>query len=129
MIDRRRITIGADQRLIVGSGPVPWEEIRRDLETGLPPAVRRRALIVVVRPSSFYVDLLTGEEKLRFAELMRGSVSVLKQAGYEAVAEGDEFTADDFADFLHLGPSGAAKLVDLVAPRIRAMAERLGYVR
>jgi hypothetical protein len=129
MLERRQITFRADGSAVAGPDSPPWEEIGRELETALPAPLRRRTLIVVVRPSPFYVDRLTAEDRLRFDDLLRRSVRILEEAGYQAVAEGDEFTADDFADALHLTPSGAAKLAGLVAPRVRSMAERLGYVR
>jgi hypothetical protein len=43
--------------------------------------------------------------------------------------EGHGLTAADFADRIHLNAAGGVKLADRVAPRVRAMAERLGYVR
>jgi hypothetical protein len=127
--DRRRITFDVDGRAVAGDAPGAWEEIRRDLEAGRPAAVRRRTLVIVVPPSPYYVERLTAEDRRRFDELLHGSASVLEEAGYEAVVEGDEFTADDFADMLHLTPSGGAKLADLVPPRVAAMAEQLGYLR
>jgi hypothetical protein len=129
LLDRRRITFDVDGRAVAGDAPGAWEEIRRNLEAGLPAAVRRRTLVIVVPPSPYYVERLTAEDQRRFDELLHGSASVLEEAGYEAVVEGNEFTADDFADMLHLTPSGGAKLADLVAPRVAAMAEQLGYLR
>jgi hypothetical protein len=112
-----------------GTTPMAWEGIRRNLEAGLPATVRERTLVIVVRPSPYYVERLTAEERLRFGETLRGTASALEDAGYQAIVQGDEFTANDFVDSRHLTPSGGAKLADLVAPRVAAMAAQLGYLR
>jgi hypothetical protein len=115
---------------IAGPRRVAWRQaVRRDLEAALPPAVRERTLIVVAQPSPHYVDQLTRDERARLAGLVRQSIAVLEEAGYEAMEEGDGLTAADFADRIHLAPAGGVKLADRLAPRVRAMAERLGYVR
>jgi hypothetical protein len=125
----RRIRYEPDGRRTVVAVPRPWDGMTAELETSLPLAVRQRTLVVVDRPSPHYVDLLTGEEQATLGYLVERTVSALQDAGYEATSMGQDLTAEDYADLVHLVPSGGAKLAALVAPRVRALAERLGYTR
>jgi hypothetical protein len=54
---------------------------------------------------------------------------MLLARGYAALDYGEKFTPEDYADRTHLAPAGGEKLADTVAPAVRALAEKLGYLR
>ena len=59
---------------------------------------------------------------------VRGKVAaVLEAAGFGALDVGRGFSLKDYVDFFHLSETGGDKLADRVAPKVRAMAHRLGY--
>jgi hypothetical protein len=103
--------------------------MRRDLETSLPPPVRARSLMVVLRNSPYYLGQFSDEERSGYDRLVEESLTLLAATGYDAVAMGADFGVEDFADAAHLAPSGGDKLAALVAPRVKRIAARLGYVQ
>jgi hypothetical protein len=113
-------------RTSLDAGDPRWAEMRRDLEASLPPPVRRRTLMVVLRNSPYYLDQLSGAERVGYDVLVGQSMALLAETGYDAVAMGGEFTVEDFSDAAHLAPAGGDKLAALLEPRIRGLAARLG---
>jgi hypothetical protein len=84
--------------------------------------------MVVLRNSPYYLDQLSGAERVGYDLLVGQSMALLAETGYDAVAMGGEFTVEDFSDAAHLAPVGGDKLAALLEPRIRGVAARLGYL-
>jgi hypothetical protein len=106
-----------------------WQAYRRAIELDLPRRLRERTVLVLDGQSPYYLDMLTPEERLRYDLVVARSVSVAREAAFEAVAIGPGFTVADFHDRVHLTIAGGTKLAGDLAPIIRALAERLGYLR
>jgi hypothetical protein len=73
--------------------------------------------------------MLGAEERRLYDLVVERTVALLREAGYESVATGPGYAVGDYHDRVHLTASGGAKLADAIAPVIRDMAARLGYVR
>jgi hypothetical protein len=94
----------------------------------VPREVRRRTVLVGIPFSPFYVQRLseTEQQRLRVAE-DRG-LALAAAAGITIVGEGDGWTADDFTDSRHPSERGGERLAAEVAPVVRQLAARLGYL-
>jgi hypothetical protein len=106
-----------------------WRAFRSANGVDLPRRLRQRTLIVVDGQSPYYLDMLGAEERRLYDLVVERTVALLREAGYESVATGPGYAVDDYHDRVHLTASGGAKLADAIAPVIRDMAARLGYVR
>ncbi len=120
-------TLDSDQRWVENDSAQAWTNFDTAARTTVPPVLRQRMLLLVVWFSPHYLDLLSREERERFSAVSRLTVRHLQRFGYSAQEVGPGLEADDFGDLQHLVESGGAKLADTVAPRIRALAEQLGY--
>ncbi len=94
-----------------------------------PAALHARTMLLIGRDSAFYRAQLTADEHARDEQAISDSVAMLSARGYAAFDYGEKFTAEDYADRTHLAPAGGEKLADTVAPAVRALAEKLGYLR
>ncbi len=106
-----------------------WQAFRYAIGVDLPRPLRQRTLIVVEGQSPYYLDMLTPEERLLYYLVVERAVAMFREAGYESVAVGPDFKVDDYHDRVHLTAAGGTKLADAIAPVIRDMADRLGYLR
>lgn len=93
------------------------------------PEFRPRTLIVVGRDSPFFRRQLAPDEQTRDEQGIRDAVTLLRESGYESVDYGKDFAVEDYADRTHLDPKGGEKLADTVAPVVKAMAEKLNYLK
>jgi len=93
----------------------------------IPERVRRLTLWVVLPESPFYVDQLSPERRARYRTFQPVMAQEMEQRGFSTLVCGMDFTADDYIDRVHLSPQGGVKLTQSVAPRIRALAKKLGY--
>src|SRR5439155_22335810 len=93
-----------------------------------PAPTRPRTLLVVYWLSPHYVHLLTPDEQACSAVVSRATVRHMQKLGFSAVEFGADCDEADYGDAVHLAPSGGAKLADTVAPQIRALAQRPGYL-
>lgn len=109
-----------------GDGRARLDETYR---SAFPAALHGRTMILVGRDSPFYRDRLTDDERARDEQAVADTVRMLRANGYAAVDYGRGFRYEDYADRTHLAPSGGQKLADTVAPEVRALAEKLGYLR
>jgi hypothetical protein len=104
---------------------------RRDLienyHDAFPAALVPRTLILVSRSSPFYRRQLSPTELVREDLGFHDAVELWREAGYDALEYGRDFTDDDFGDRTHLSKSGGEKLAEIVAPEVKALAARLSY--
>lgn len=94
-----------------------------------PDSLKARTLIILSRNSPYYTRRLTPAEQARDELSFRDGVTDWKELGYEAMDYGPDFTDEDFGDRTHLTAHGGRKLADRVAPQIRQLATRLGYLQ
>ena len=97
----------------------------------VPPPLRPKTLVVVPRCNPEIVNELAAEQP-GFAALydqrVRQALALVRGCGLEAVAGCRTLSSRDYMDVNHLTPSGGAKLAEEIAPAIRDLARRLGYV-
>lgn len=105
------------------------ERIDKDYRDAFPAALHARTMILVGRDSAFFRGMLTADERARDEQAIADTVAMLRARGYAGVDYGRGFENEDYADRTHLAPSGGQKLADTVAPAVRTLAEKLGYLR
>lgn len=89
---------------------------------------RPRVLAFTLRVNPFYFT--AAPELLKpYAAIEGGIVNLLRELGYNAVSIGADWSWDDFVDEGHLMPAGGRRLATELAPEIRAIAARLGYLK
>lgn len=111
--------------LSVTAAASPLAQTFRDC---FPEPFRSRSVVLVLSESPYYVDRLENAVKGDYRWRLERAAEVLEGAGFAALAVGNDFTADDFSDRLHLSDEGGRKLAHKVAPKVRALAARLGYL-
>lgn len=94
-----------------------------------PPGLRGRTLLLALRFSPSFVDPLSPSERADYRAAFPLFVRELEKAGFAAVEVEAGYTAADFVDHYHLTESGGRKLAAEVAPAVRHLARRLGYVK
>ena len=90
---------------------------------------RKRTLLLVLRDSPYYVTKLTHDEQAAYGETAATTVEGLKDVGFSAQEIGRNYSPDDYVDRCHLSEVGGKRLAEDVAPTIRDLAERLGYLQ
>jgi hypothetical protein len=94
-----------------------------------PTQLKARTLMLISRSSPYYRRHLTPDEAIGEDTAYQNTVEIWEKAGYAAMSYGRDFDDDDYGDRTHLSKLGGAKLADAVAPKVRALAEQLGYLR
>ncbi|HTL68185.1 MAG TPA: hypothetical protein VL200_11025 [Lacunisphaera sp.] len=122
------ITRGASQTFAEPDGQGGWRaaagplhQADIDIEEIFPQLLRPRMLLLLSQSSPYYRDRLTPEERARDTFVFRTYEQVWRRHGIHAVIAGSDFTADDFADRIHLAPAGGQKLAELVARELRQL--------
>jgi hypothetical protein len=100
----------------------------RMLQAVFPEEDRRHTLMVGVPDSPHFVRRLTSAEQAAYRATFAAAVTYFEDHGFSALAVGADWTEDDFFDRCHVGPHGSRKLAAEVAPKVRQMAEELGYL-
>ena len=121
---RAQISRSKDLERLAQSGPV----LKDNEFMHLPPGLRGRTLMLVVPYSPYYRAQLTLAEQEEYRHGQSALVRELNKVGFPALEAGTDYTAEDFADCKHLAESGGKKLATEVAPAVRLLAQRLGYV-
>ncbi len=101
---------------------------RNQTRQAFPDEVKPRTLIILSRNSPYYTARLTDSERGRDEMGFKDTLALLKMECYEAMEYGSDFTEVDFGDRTHLTATGGRKLADRVAPQIRQIAIKLGYL-
>jgi lysophospholipase L1-like esterase len=100
----------------------------RNARAAFPDEFKRRTLILVSYNAPYLVNELSRGEKTAYEFIYSQGESWLKKAGYHSMLIGVGLTDEDFADRVHLTPSGGQKMANDVAQKIRVMAVQLGYL-
>jgi hypothetical protein len=93
-----------------------------------PASVRSRALLVMLSDSPHFLDQLSPEKRADYRWAAEKAAVILEDAGFTALVVGNDFSTEDFIDVVHLSESGGRKLAHKVAPKVRDLAARLGYL-
>lgn len=99
------------------------------LQEAFPTPLRKRTLILIGRNSPFYTEKLEEPIRQRDDLAFHAAVEGWIAAGYESLEYGKNFVPFDYGDRSHLTSQGGEKLAAVVAPKIKAMAEKLGYLQ
>ena len=94
-----------------------------------PDPLKPRTLILISRNSPFYTQKFEPELRARDEIAVRDTIAGFEKLGYAALDTGTNYTIEDFGDRTHLTSAGGAKLAAVVAPKIEALATKLGYVK
>jgi hypothetical protein len=109
------------------------EEYRSQIISGLkacfPAPAQKRTLVLVMSDSPAFVERLKPRLKEDYHWAITKLTEIGQAAGCESLAVGGDFAVDDFVDRCHLSEKGGRKLAQLIAPTIRGMARRLGYLK
>jgi hypothetical protein len=105
-----------------------WPALDRAATTSFPAPTRPRTLMLVMWNSPYYLAQFTADEQACHAAVSRRTVRHLEKLGFAALEVGNGYTPADYADRVHLTGSGGVKLAQSVAPVVRALTERLGYL-
>jgi hypothetical protein len=94
-----------------------------------PARFKARTLLLIGRDSVFYRRQLSAEEHARDEQAIADTIQLLRKGGYASLDYGTDFTETDYADRIHLAPSGGEKLAARVAPEVSRLAADLGYLK
>ena len=94
-----------------------------------PDQLKPRTLILISRNSPFYTQKFEPELRERDNQAVRDTIEGYEQLGYAALDTGKSYTIEDFGDRTHLTSTGGAKLAEVTAPKIQALATQLGYLK
>ncbi len=120
-----RLCEGAPEAADTDPGPTALE---RSLDA-IPAEMKPRTLLLVLHESPHYVDRLAPAEQAAYSALLPAIVSVMEARGIAAEEIGKSYTAADFISGGHLSEEGGRKMARDVAPRVRELAQRLGYLK
>jgi hypothetical protein len=98
------------------------------LLAAFPEPDRKRTLVVGICDSPYYVDRLEPTEWARYRAIVPSYLPAIERLGFAVLDVSDGWTAADFIDRSHLNAQGGRRLAALVAPKVRLMAEELGYL-
>ncbi|HVW20910.1 MAG TPA: hypothetical protein VHC86_06810 [Opitutaceae bacterium] len=108
------------------------EATRQDLSSlftaAFPAPLRARTLMLIGYDSPYYRSRLDADEASRQEQAYEDTLRLWHEAGYPAIAYGRNFNENDYGDRIHLSKLGGAKLADAVAPAVRQLAQKLGYL-
>jgi hypothetical protein len=109
--------------------PAYRADLLRTFEEAFPDPLRPRTLLLIPRSSPHYTARLSAEESARLDQAYADTVQIWKAAGCDALEFGRTYTENDYGDRSHLSKLGGRKLAAEVAPEVRALAARLGYLK
>jgi hypothetical protein len=108
---------------------VEHSEMVRQLRACFPGPCRPRTLILVAHENPYYLSRLPPADQEAVNRLVGDQVRAAEGAGFAALGVGRDFTVEDCYDGGgHYTEQGGARLAGEVAPKVRDMARRLGYL-
>ena len=109
--------------------PAAREQFMGYAARAFPDLLKPRTLILISRNSPFYTRKFEPELRERDDVAVRDTIAGYEELGYAALDTGTNYAIEDFGDRTHLTSAGGAKLAAVVAPKIEALATKLGYVK
>jgi len=108
--------------------PAILDNFIRNARTAIPDEFKRRTLVLLSYNAPYLVHELSRDEYTAYEFVYDQGKSWLKKAGYHSILVDPDLIDQDFADGVHLTPSGGERMADNVAQEVRAMAIQLGYL-
>ena len=123
-------TIRVVRGQIMASTDPRWSMITDLAEQTIPPPLRAVTLAVIDLNSPFYRNKLSAADRGALIEQAHEHARRLMGIGFNrAIVAAEGFSEDDYVDHVHLSVSGGQKLAAGVAPEIRDIAVKLGYLK
>jgi hypothetical protein len=98
------------------------------IQASFPELARRRTLMLVIRDSPHDVARLSPTEQAKYDVVFLAVVHVLESNGMDALEVGGNYSEWDYYDRWHLSAQGGRRLAAEVAPKVRALAEKMGFL-
>jgi hypothetical protein len=106
-----------------------WQTFESRQMTSFPVgALRERSLFLVMGTTPYDLDKLTADERSAFRAVSAITKQKLEELGASAMLVCQDYELVNWCDWLHLSESGGARLAEEVAPRVRELADALGYL-
>ncbi len=106
-----------------------WAYVMGLTEAAIPPELRRITLATIHLSSPRILNQLPADEHAAFVATARKHADELRKAGFaETAISGIDYNERDYVDRAHLSVSGGDKLAAMLAPKVLALAQSLGYV-
>ena len=106
-----------------------YERFLTSAGNAIPDALKSRTLLLLGRDAPYYTHQLSPEIQARDDLAFSRSVDGLESIGYASMQYGRDYAPSQYGDRTHLTKSGGARLAADVAPKVRALAAKLGYVQ
>lgn len=104
-----------------------YEQFLASVAAAVPDPRKAQLLFLVGRNAPYYTAKLPPEIQARDDLAFALSVKGLESLGFAALQYGRDYPVTDYGDRTHLTKSGGTRLAADVAPRVRALAQQLGY--
>jgi hypothetical protein len=108
----------------VSRGDLTWRYAE-----SFPQELKARTLMLVSGSSPYYVRRLSADDQAMVDQASSDTVELFREAGYASIDYGRDFEPADFGDRTHLTKLGGSKLAALVAPQVREISRKLGYIK
>jgi hypothetical protein len=134
ILTRARSWIATCRGLLPYKGGGPEIDLDRSdtvlqLRACFPEDCRARTLLLIPHENPYYLAQLSPAEQALSRQYALEQVRAAEGVGLAALAVGRDFTVEDCYDGGgHYSESGGLKLAGAVAPKVREMAARLGYL-
>jgi hypothetical protein len=135
LVDEMRIVLGASIYYSRGPdghwllAPATRADISNYCDEAMPASLKARTLVLITANSPYYLRRLSEGERQMVAQSVVDSADIWRQSGYSSMDFGQDYSDTDFGDRDHMTKLGGWKLAARVAPEIKAIAGRLGYLR
>lgn len=105
-----------------------YENFLASARNAFPDSLKSRTLLLTGRDAPYYTRQLAPEIQARDDLAFARSVAGLESLGFAAMQYGKDYDASQYGDRTHLTKSGGARLAADVAPHVRELAAKLGYI-
>jgi len=106
-----------------------WKLVGTALETALPDAVRKSAVLAVCENSPWLLQQTAPETQAIRKAMRERMVKRVTEVGPSSFLACEGFEKDDYIDRVHLSVSGAAKIAPRLADQVRATSRNNGWVQ
>lgn len=121
--------LGVERDQVYPDGAAGLERYMYPVDVTMPPALRAVSIAVVRIENPFLRNMLAPDTQAAIVSQAEAVVARLEQSGFgRALVADSDFVADDYADRLHMVPSGGDKLAKVLAPEVVTLSKKLGYL-
>jgi hypothetical protein len=125
----REIRSWMDYGLAIDRAGVPGRTaVEAGIRTCFGDFYANRTLVLIPHHSPYYVSQLSPAEQSRYNDLFPAMVRTYEHMEIRALEIGRDYSLADYFDGVHIGETGGERMAEAVAPVVRDMARRLGYV-